>query len=216
MYVRYNKPVRGNVKVMNLVRFAAVCALVVPVACGGSSNPQAAPMPIISAAPATSVTESIAPGPTSTTEPMPSIGGTYGGSILLPAGSGTAMLTFSLETPPGIAALTELTPSPQVAYITITAQTAFTLASYPGLNLTVPAPYMGIDMWLNYYGNSGWSSSEGGWPSTTAGVSVMCFTSQGSSIVLQQGQSLYLGINGDDVLPTPITTGTPAPCPQPG
>jgi hypothetical protein len=52
----------------------------------------------------------------------------------------------------------ELTPSPQVAYVTITAQSAFTFAAYPGRNLTVPAPYMGIDMWLNYYGNSGSST----------------------------------------------------------
>lgn len=135
---------------------------------------------------------------------------------MLPPGSGTATLTFSFDTPPGIATLTELTPSPQVAYITITAQSAFALAAYPGLNLTVPTSYMGIDMWLNYYGNSGWSRSEGGWPSTTSGVSAMCFKSQGSSISLQQEQSLYLGINGDNVLPTPIGTGTPPPCPQSG
>jgi hypothetical protein len=73
-------------------------------------------------------------------------------------------------------------------------------------------------MWLNYYGTSGWSSNpqQLGWPSTTSGVSTMCFKSQGSAIALAQGQSLYLGINGDNVLPTPIATGTPPPCPQAG
>lgn len=201
---------------MNLLRFAAVCALVVPVACGGGSNSRTTPMPTVSTSPPTSMTESITPGAASTTAPLPSIGGTYGGSIVLPPGSGNATLTFSFDTPPGIAILTELTPSPQVAYITITAQSAFTLAAYPGLNLTVPTPYMGIDMWLNYYGSSGWSSNpqQLGWPSTTPGVSAMCFKSQGGSISLQQGQSLYLGLNGDNVLPTPIRTGSPPSCPQ--
>lgn len=212
------KPLGGKLNGMNLVRFAAVCALVVPVACGGVSNAPTMPMPTTSSGPSSSGSESITPAGTTTTAPLPSIGGIYGGEIVLPPGSGAATLTFSLNTPPGVATLTELTPSPQVAYISITAQSGFTLAASPGLNLTVPTAYMGIDMWLNYYGSTAWSSNpqQLGWPSTVSGVSAMCFRAQGGAISLQQGQSLYLGINGDNVLPTPISTGTPPPCPQAG
>lgn len=200
---------------MNLLRCAALCALVLPVACSGSSNTPAAPAPIISSDPLTSGTESITPSVSATTAPLPNIDGIYAGQIVLPPGSGTATLTFSLNPPPGITALAEYTSTPQIAYITLTAQSAFTLAASPGLNLAVPNAYMGIDMWLNYYGSAAWSSRQLGWPSTTSGVSAMCFAAQGGPVSLQSGQSLYLGINGDNVIPTPIATGTPAPCPQP-
>lgn len=195
--------------------FALACALV-PVACGGTSNPPTTtPAPAGSIAPVTSGTENIMLGAVATTAPLPSIGGIYAGEILLPPGSGTAKLTFSLNAPSGVPALTELTPTPQVAYITIAAQSPLTLAMYPGLNLTVPAPYMVIDMWVNYYVSGAWkkTSQPLGWPSTS-GVAAMCFEAQGGAVSLQSGQSLYLGINGDDVLPTPITSGTPPPCPQ--
>jgi hypothetical protein len=171
-------------------------------------------MPSTSSPPLTSATENITPAASTTLAPLPSIGSTYGGQLVLPAGTGTAVLTFSLDPPAGVATLTELTQQPQVAYITITAQSAFTLASFPGVNLTVPTVYTAIDMWLNYYDGTDWSTNELGWPSTAAGVSVMCFATHGGPISLKQGESFYLGINGDDVLPTPITTGTPPPCPQ--
>ncbi len=203
---------------MRILRFAAVCALLVPVACGAGSNAPANPAPRISSGPLTSASESIAPAATTTTAPLPSIGGLYGGEIVLPPGSGTATLTFSLNSPPGVTALTELTPSPQIAYISITAQSPFTLAAFPGLNLTVPTAHMGIDVWLNYYGSTSWSGNpqQLGWASTVAGTSAVCFRAQGAPISLQQGQSVYLGINGDNVLPTPVSTGAPSPCPQSG
>ena len=188
-------------------------------ACGGGESPpptlHAEPVPSTSIPPLTSASESISPEASATTAPLPSIGGVYGGQVVLPPGSGTATLTFSLNAPSGVNALTELTPEPQIAYITITAQSAFTLGALPGLNLTVPAPYTTIDMWLNYYGGGAWSSRELGSPSTTAAVSAMCFATRPGAVSLQQGQSVYFGINGDDVLPTPIPTGTPRPCPQP-
>lgn len=212
---------------MRLARFLAACSLIVPIACGGGSNAPAGtatlaptstpiPTPTASSTPATSGSESIEPGPTATIAALPNIGGIYGGQIVLPPGSGTATLTFSLNAPSGIPALTEYTPQPQIAYITITAQSAFTLASDPGLNLGVPTPYEAIVMWLNYYGSAGgWRSQpqQIGWPST-AQFPAMCFAPQGGAISLQKGQSVYLGITGDNVIPTPMATGSPAPCPQ--
>ena len=190
-----------------------VCALVLLVACGGGLNRPGTPSPNTSSGPPTSGSESIAPSNTTTIVLLPNtIGGIYGGDIVLPPGSGIATLTFSLNRPSSVAALTELTPQPQLAYITITAQSAFTLAAMPGLNLAVPSAYMGIDMWLNYYDGAAWSNKQLGWPSSSVGV--MCFAARGGPVSLQPGQSLYFGINGDNVLPTPITTGTPAPCPQ--
>lgn len=200
---------------MNILRIAAVCALVVLTACSGSSTSPNEPAAMPTIGPVSSGTVTIAPSAASTNVTLPSIGGMYGGTMLLPPGSGTATLTFSLSAPPGIPALTEQTPEPQIAYITITAQSAFTLAAYPALNLSVPASYTAIDMWLNVYGTSGWTSSLQtlGWPSTS-GVSAVCFKAQSGSIALQPGQSLYLGINGDSVLPTPIASGALPPCPQ--
>lgn len=200
---------------MNLLRFAGVCALVVLVACGGGPNTPGTPSPSTTSGPPTSGTERITPSTSTTVLLLPNtIGGIYGGDIVLPPGSGTATLTFSLNRPTSVTALTELTPQPQLAYITITAQSPFTLAAMPGLNLAVPPSYMGIDMWLNYYDGTAWSSNELGWPSSTVGV--MCFAAHGGPVSLQAGQSLYLGITGDNVLPTPITTSTPRPCPQSG
>lgn len=212
---------------MKRARILLIFALVIPIACGGGSNAPApggtiaptstpVPTPTASSSPATSGSENIAPGPTATIAPLPNIGGIYGGQIVLPPGSGTATLTFSLTAPPGIPALIEYTPSPQIAYITITADSAFTLASNPGLNLSVPMPYLAIVMWLNYYGGGQWQfqAEQSGWPGSSQ-FAAMCFKPQGGSISLQQGQSVYLGITGDDVIPTPIPTGSPAPCPQP-
>jgi hypothetical protein len=195
---------------LHLVIIASLLA-----ACGGGgASPPPPPAPKSSIPPPTSGTENITPSASATTEPLPNIGGVYGGQIVLPPGSGTAKLTFSLSAPSGVTALTELTPQPQIAYIAITAQSTFALAAVPGLNLTVPNGYMAIDMWLNYYSGTAWSTKELGWPSTTLGVSAMCFATHGGPVSLQQGQSLYFGINGDDVLPTPILTSTPPPCPQ--
>lgn len=205
---------------MSLRRFAGICASVLLVACGGGSNtpgtpPPGTPSPSTSSGPPTSGTESITPFTSTTVALLPNtIGGIYGGDIVLPPGSGTATLTFSLNRPTSVTALTELTPQPQLAYLTITAQSSFTLAAMPGINLAVPPAYMGIDMLLNYYDGTAWSSNELGWPSSTVGV--MCFAAYGGPVSLQPGQSLYLGINGDNVLPTPVASGTPPPCPQPG
>lgn len=199
---------------MNLLRFAGLYALVVLAGCGGAPNTSAPPSPTSSNSPPISGTESVTASNSTTVVLLPNtIGGIYGGDIVLPPGSGTATLTFSLSHPTSVTALTELTPQPQVAYLALTAQTTFTLAAMPGLNLAVPPAYMGIDMWLNYYDGTAWSSDELGWPSGSVGV--MCFAPRGASVSLQTGQSLFLGINGDNVLPTPIATVTPPPCPQP-
>lgn len=201
---------------MNTLRVAAVCALFVPSGCGGTSSPPANPTPAISSGPLTSASETIAPAATATTAPLPSIGGVYGGQIILPPGSGTATLTFSVNPPSGVPALPELTPSPQIAYLTIKAQSPFNLASQPGLNLAVPTAYMGTVMWLDYGGSVPWSGGQQqlGWPSTVAGTSTMCFKPQGGAISLAVGQSVYLGITGDNVLPLPPSSGTPPACPQ--
>lgn len=198
---------------MNLLRFAGVCALVLLAGCGGASNTPSTPTPSTSSGPQNSGSESITPSTSTTVVLLPNtIGGIYGGDIVLPPGNGTATLTFSLNRPSNVNALTELTPEPQVAYLTLTAQSAFTLSAMPGLNLAVPPSYMGIDMWLNYYDGAAWSANELGWPSSTVGV--MCFAMRGGPISLQPGQSMYLGINGYNVLPTPIRSSTPPPCPQ--
>ena len=192
---------------MRRSRPALFACLALLAACGASSSPAGTPG---QSNPAGAKSITIAPGAGPSAVALPSAG-IYGGQILLPSGTGTAQLTFSLQPPSGVPALTELTPQPPIAYITIEAQTPFTLTALPGLNLTAQNLAV-IDFFLNEYGNGSWQNTQ--YSFDNASASTVCFAIQGAAVSLQPGQSLYLGISGDSVLPTsPPQSHAPA-CPQ--
>ena len=186
-----------------------VFALAMLCACGGGSTPAAGS----NSAPSPNSTAFSASAASGNLIPLPSAAG-YGGDLEIGHGSGSALLTLSTSAPSGA-------PSPPIScceqplvYVTIFAQTAFSLDTLPGLNpLTVPASktVAGLYRLITYGALSSGTLNSGrvGWSAGNA----ICFPMIGSPIDLQAGQSLYSVVVADSVLPTPI--GSAPPCPQP-
>lgn len=180
-------------------------------ACGGGGSTA---VPAATATPAFTAIWQIGtvvnPSQNATTVTLPGVAGGYGGRMLLPAGSGSAVLTLSASPPPAVPPLLSTSGTPALAYLTFKATSAFALAAAPGLTLTVPASAAVAGTYqLNEYGN-GWSQlPSSAWMIYSA--TELCVQSQGPAISLQTGGSLTLAITGDFVLPTPMAS--PSPCP---
>lgn len=163
--------------------------------------------------PATFSAVPVAASSTASSAQLPYVEG-FSGQILVPPGTGTASVIVSLNPAAGVPPLQTAGSIFPFVYITIRAESALTLSAMPAFNLTLPQNDATGVYYLSMYSGGKWTgTSARGWGSTTQPVA--CFTSAGAAVKLQPGESLYLGVWTDAVLPTP----TPAPlgtmpCPQ--
>lgn len=201
----YRTDIAASVSAIAFAAFVGGCASSQPIVPG----PPWPPPPL-----QTSASETIAPSSSPTIVALPAITA-FGGTMLLPAGSGSATLTLSLAPPNGVPAVTSLTPVPPPGplYVSLTAQNTLSLASLPGFNLD-PTPDTGIVNFLNQWNGNSWSNTQIGWDATSPPT--VCFSMQGPAVSLQNGASLFMAVSVDEVLPLPTTApGTSLPpCPQ--
>jgi len=177
---------------------------------GGGPTPMPLPTPSPTQMPspaATAASVQISAMTKATAEPLPSVAG-YSGQVLLPAGSGTATLTYSSAAPNGVPPIVQNSAQPVFGYITITANSPFSLTGTPGFNLYLTPPLGAGSYYLYQLVNGQWSTVQGGFPAKTGDIA--CFPIGSSPLTLGNGQSAQFAMNGDTVIPTPENA---PPCP---
>jgi hypothetical protein len=138
---------------------------------------------------------------------FPSVGG-ISGTIDLPAGSGEIAIGTTTGTPGGTIQLESLTRENAVArtpifYVTITARGPVTLDTLPGFAVTLAnAPTTSL-----YEGESVQNGGYTYWETLGSALAVSGSTvtvpAIGGTVVLQDGQSIYLSVYAGGVIPTP-------------
>jgi hypothetical protein len=211
-------------------RFAFVCAAIVAAAlaaCGGGGGGGSSPIPHETQTQPPTVTATLGSSPSSV-----SIPGSTGasGSILLPAGSGTLVITGSATAPSPVPTVFLESNSGRrfavggntaVVYVTLTASGGpVSMNGLPGVKVKLPSDSPSGTYFVAYYSNGqqpAWASTttsgSNGGPGSTIDIPVSSLI---SLTTLGSGQSIYLALYAGDYIP-PINVfgcvGTPSPAP---
>lgn len=178
---------------------AAFAAALVAACGGGGGNgslPAAAPSP--SASPSIGVTFAAQPS----SAQIPS-GAGISGSILLPAGTGTATLTASAQNPTG-------TPlngaNTAIAYVTLTATNgAVTMQGLPGFTAALPAGAPSGTYFVARYIDAAqppvWTSTTASGSSGSGGSTVTIPATASPAVAVASGQSMYFAVYYGSYIP---------------
>jgi len=130
---------------------------------------------------------------------LPAMNG-YGGSMMMPSGSGTVTVTMSAQPPAGIPPLPSGTA---MMYMTITAVGATaSIGGMPGVAMMMRSMQMNGQVYMAQHVNGAWTSAEGpaSMSGSTASMDMMSGPAMAST--LQAGQSLYFAIySGSAMMP---------------
>jgi hypothetical protein len=141
-----------------------------------------------------------------TSAPLPAVG-SYGGTISIPSGSGSASVATALSNAAGTPVLQvahgvsrrDAANNTPLLYITLTATTSVALSGVPGFSITVPSTVTG-SVYLALLENGVWTTVSGPVLITNATAT---FAPSSGTLSIAAGQSAYFVVYEGGIVPTP-------------
>jgi hypothetical protein len=144
------------------------------------------------------------------------------GTLTVPAGSGTVLLTGLTTVPSPVPTVFAVhraaaVPNKAIAYLSLTAQNASaTLDGLPGVKLTLPSGSPSGTYYIAYYATGGqtpaWTSSSEQGSGGGSGQAISIASTVAPAITLSSGESLYLALyEGNYIPPINVFGCVPAP-----